>query len=1603
MSQKKLTQNTFSKGMYQDSHPGIQPDGTYTYCLNGKVNTDKNDEVGITNEQSTVLGVDGLGTVHGATLVDERNQWVVFTTDGQGSSVWLVDYETFEKTHVVSDSEFGCSWNFSECEYLYAEQKVMEPCSELFIYFSSNCKYYTLNVDALLDPDRRDCFECEDFCLFVCACVPQIDAKIASTAGGKLPSGTYQFVAQLEDEDGNTSNWFQISEKVSVDSPTNRANDISNRAIQVRITDLDPRYEKVKLAVIKVIGGETTSEIITERPYSTSGVSYLYYGQQGDAIQLEEILTKRRTYIEGQDLVQKDGRLYLYNIRQKRNLDWVQRGLDVQVSGLLMAVKAEDAWKYKTLSRGEKYTFGLNWNHCDGSKSFAYHIPAGNSVAAGAGNGDGTIRDISGQSNGATDAGTFTSLDRTLIDHRPDPVNDPDGDPIIVEDEIDNISSIEDTELSDLGDTSCLDCGEDALGDVVGDLFSEGDSDGDGNPDPDFFDPTDGTGLGPNIGFGRKGRKRKGKGIKRLGGLIDDALSQNSTEGNEENYKKDNLAPVDRPPNLINSLPTLEGNPDVHIIGDFELGVFESQELYPETKNCEGEKIYGDLAGTPIKLFEIPGEDELPFFISYANGVKSEKRAGADEWKDAYAIIIGLTIDNIEYPEQDELHTPLCMENPYSIVMAERDDENASIIAKGLATHTFKGRVNGREHAIPNHGVNSPETVDRYIQNDDDENHFGETNDLAIYNFHSADTCTDKPGLLVDEVNFPGSMFGTGWRHGQYAFGDDPGSTTVPQIDQRGTRQAVNLTDFTASPVSRVLTGISYAEGNHNVTNVAGMDLPLMNINRESSVVFQVEGDPLTLPVEGGITDRSFFGDGIDHSVPIVGAEAHYAVLKRNNPSQYGSVESMRYISTGLQAKKDQGESIQGVIGDVFIGPWTIKRTSYVSNKVGSTPIYPSRNRTSDFLRYWGFGDCTRPPDSGDTDDAKNLASLRPGVRWSPGLSGGPSNDTYYPRTLKTLVIFWGEFRVNPWLRATGIEEGEVFYDKLEDLELDSAINGVEWTQAWLNRFYCRVVRETKWQRGLRIFLRLFTFFAGIFLMVYIIGTINSLPDIFIAILRAIILIGIWVILFFFILTNRNINKMLGIKECLDDNVGGQDDSGVVQWEDNFCDYNYDHSRPNDLELAFGVPDPFNTCDCDDCINDETTNEIFISNKQVLGSAVDSYKNFQANAYNEFPGDHGRIVKIFTRDSRMYVHTTDTISIVSYKSSNLVLDDRNLFIGSGGLLTEPQPLFEGIEEGFGGLQRYTHSINTEAGYFFVDEKSRKIYRFSGLSDIEDVTIHGMRNFFRENIPICSDSNCKGENAPNEVGYTLGYDHRHNRFLFTKKDEHPITMSYDPLRKRWISFHSYVPQFYLWNRHNMYSLKDGAIWVHEQSPCDYQTFYGEYHPHIIEFSAKEQNLSASELNNIQFYTQANICKRGPEIDVYNQKRTFDKGIFYNNTQSTGNLSLNVRADGLNTQENLHEQIKDKCFEADIVWQGEEWRVNYLKDNLIDPNEPIWLKNSCSPDKVLNEANHDCSKPWFNSSILFDKYLLNRLIFHNFEYKNTQLITKYYLTVVNIPEQ
>lgn len=227
-----------------------------------------------------------------------------------------------------------------------------------------------------------------------------------------------------------------------------------------------------------------------------------------------------------------------------------------------------------------------------------------------------------------------------------------------------------------------------------------------------------------------------------------------------------------------------------------------------------------------------------------------------------------------------------------------------------------------------------------------------------------------------------------------------------------------------------------------------------------------------------------------------------------------------------------------------------------------------------------------------------------------------------------------------------------------------------------------------------------------------------------------------------------------------------------------------------------------------------------------------------------------------------------------------------------------------------------------------------------------------------------------------------------------------TMSYSLEEDCWISYHSYLPDFYISTPNQMFSYKIGnsGIWEHNIEGS-YQTFYGEYYPFIIEYVSNKDAVHSKIYDYVKVYLESQKFSFEDKeyytvTDVF-----FNKMIAYNSRQSTGLLNIKVKNEdeGLDYLANQVKNQDNRVIKAKYA-EG-YWNLNELRDyrsNYESPiftRNPILLQGEYYIDKEVNESSFNYDKPWYQLEPLRDKYLVVRLIFDKFA--NVKLLMNFSL--------
>jgi hypothetical protein len=217
-----------------------------------------------------------------------------------------------------------------------------------------------------------------------------------------------------------------------------------------------------------------------------------------------------------------------------------------------------------------------------------------------------------------------------------------------------------------------------------------------------------------------------------------------------------------------------------------------------------------------------------------------------------------------------------------------------------------------------------------------------------------------------------------------------------------------------------------------------------------------------------------------------------------------------------------------------------------------------------------------------------------------------------------------------------------------------------------------------------------------------------------------------------------------------------------------------------------------------------------------------------------------------------------------------------------------------------------------------------------------------------------------------------------------------TLSYSLKNQAWRSFHSFLPNFYFHVPERFFSLiyDDNNIWKHNRLG-HYQNYYGERKPFILDYISNSMPLETRIYNHVKFVTEA--FKYYANTGTFNEERfiTFNKALFYNTRQCSGELELKVKDTNVNDEDYLLQQIVNATGEILLDRNERDWTLNELRDIRIDYNAPIFndtilsLQSDYFIDKIINTVTLDENKDWTQMESFRDKYLGIRFIFDNFD--------------------
>lgn len=440
---------------------------------------------------------------------------------------------------------------------------------------------------------------------------------------------------------------------------------------------------------------------------------------------------------------------------------------------------------------------------------------------------------------------------------------------------------------------------------------------------------------------------------------------------------------------------------------------------------------------------------------------------------------------------------------------------------------------------------------------------------------------------------------------------------------------------------------------------------------------------------------------------------------------------------------------------------------------------------------------------------------------------------------------------------------------------------------------------------------------------------------------------------------------------------------------DNTYTYNKTFSKQNEENVFTSLPVDFNPNQV--CVYKFPNRAIYSERQQdVINYKKNNWRIYRPASVYDFPLNYGKLISLDGIETRQLLARFENQSQIYNALLTSQSSIGDVYLGQQIFNRNVPPVdFAQTNLGYAGSQ-HKFILNTEFGHVWVDAKRGDVFLVQGQS-INNIADEGVKIFLTNNLNfqlLESFPNYDIDNNFKGVGLHGVYDNKYNRIVITKLDFRPLdsrilydgskftlngvtielgdpayfcdisfTISYSFLSKSWISFHSYLPNYYIGGLNKFYTGIDtlDSGWVHNVAEGQYNSFYGKIAPYTIEypFAYKFQD---EILQSIKDYTKVNKMTNAQTF-VQTDDNFFNKAIIYNDQQCSGVLNLVHKP-----KNNLALYLQYPKYNADsrdilFVKSNNFYNYNGFWDIVSDNTEPIWLQD-CTPNtenKILNTSN------------------------------------------------
>ena len=251
----------------------------------------------------------------------------------------------------------------------------------------------------------------------------QVSYSRTIESGGRLAPGIYQFVIRYVNAQFGTTTFGYICNPIPVidENRNNNRNEFDgvgynypnsiNKSIELLINNIDTSYDYFELIVVYYIGSSNAFKANIHKRFNIDGSiqKIIFNGEIEDEILIDEVTQVGVDYSSAKHITQKDGRLFLSNLKTKSKeetslqpiankliIEYNIKEIEVNVQSYgppARITQPGDEWFYnsepeffdykeekntfdlKGYMRDEVYSFGIVGIDKNNNESFVYHIP----------------------------------------------------------------------------------------------------------------------------------------------------------------------------------------------------------------------------------------------------------------------------------------------------------------------------------------------------------------------------------------------------------------------------------------------------------------------------------------------------------------------------------------------------------------------------------------------------------------------------------------------------------------------------------------------------------------------------------------------------------------------------------------------------------------------------------------------------------------------------------------------------------------------------------------------------------------------------------------------------------------------------------------------------------------------------------------------------------------------------------------------------------------------------------------------------------------------------------------------------------------------------